>query len=277
MDDLTKPDILELDTFTKGIYKILDPQERGYVDLKRVDLSSLSDEVANFTQVVLEQCATEVDPSEFVFRDDLEVRLMQAVEREWAHIRAPSSPLPYRPTELSLTPRTSPAHSTTSSNVYHEQSLSRPVPSAEESSAHFLSRLSEHAQQHASNMSRMRAKHMLKDLETCTFTPAVPKRPEPTFPREKFTRSKPERSSKPEGPASGQGLVEEVEVAFLKGLRSVDDEPLRKHDRSIVDRLSQKSSTSRLSTPRRKGSHTRAFLIHRMNEADNLWKLLNEK
>ena len=285
-----------MSSFCEGVYDLLDPRRRGYIDLRQVDMNKLTTAVAGFTRTVLDECAQQVDPSQVVFKEDVMVRLMTIVEKEWDAVQQPEPMLErsnavYQPTEVSLiepaSARSSPRGPSSSMHspmsYIHRSSLMSsaaskmsdnqtynqlPRSASPVSSDRFLTRVLAQQEMHATMLERMRMERMSSELKTCTFTPSVGHLPAAPYPRLPFERVQPQPSSQ-DSPVSGQALVQAVNTSFTKSLRDDTNETSFNH---IMTSRSMKESVDRLSKPAPRKEFSRAFLMHRINEAEKFWR-----
>ena len=241
-----------MDSFCEGLYDILDPSRKGYVDLQQVRLSAVefSPAVYSFVKRVLEACELDIEPSQIAFKEDIITRLMMAVDDEWRSLRSEE------PTNV--TTETSPF-----SDTSPDQEM-LPITGIPRMPKHdpFLARVYYKNKHHNNMLEKLRTETTLKEMKDCTFTPTITKRhpalypPVPSFKR--HTHQVDACTSTAEGtePNSGVRLRVHAERSFKQSLRQ----------QSAVE------ATQRLSA-KSKGVYPRAVLMHRINEADKFWHL----
>jgi len=234
-----KPDIMQMDSFCEGIYDVLDPGKKGYVDLQLSQryLPQLSPAVVVFVKRVLETCEEDIDPSQIAFKEDVITRLMMAVDDEWRSLRAEPPA-----TKVSVDTSTAPAIE-----------LPLPPPTAAQPTKQvasigdsFLARLKDKT----TLIEKLRTSKIPQEMKDCTFTPAITRKVAP-FPLMPTRKASMDAGTSTEDFPSGARLQSQVHATFKLGLRQ--------HPRSAGNR---------------KRTHfDRSYLMHRINEADKFWNL----
>lgn len=249
-----KPDILQMDSFCEGVYDILDPSRKGYVDLQHLRLSAIdfSPAVYAFVKRVLEDCELDIEPSQIAFKEDIITRLMMAVDEEWRSLRSEE------PTHVNV--ETSPM-----ANPSPEPEI-LPITGVPRMPKHdpFLARVYMKNKDHDKLLEKLRTETTMKEMKDCTFTPTITKRPPalyppvPSYRRHAHLVDASTWTEEGTAPSSGLRLRAHADRSFKQSLR-------QRHAVEATQRLSQAAKT--------KGVYSRAVLMHRINEADKFWHL----
>ena len=237
-----------MDSFCEGIYDVLDPARKGYVDLQKaqLSLSQFSPAVITFVRRVLDTCELDIEPSQIAFKEDIMTRLMMAVDEEWRSLKAET------PTFVSV--ETSPVVNTV------PQELPAMLPPPAKQADPFLSRVYMQRKEHNSMLDHLKTESISKELKECTFTPTITKRastgglPISARPRNRMDAGT--STDDDHLPHSGLRLKVISETSFKQSLRN-----------NVTE------TSERLSQTKTKSTHSRAFLMHRVNEADRFWNL----
>ena len=247
-------DFMATQEFCEQVYSVLDPSNRGYVELHAAHVRTkafASHVLEDFVTRILNEIETEVDPSAFVFKEDLVGKLVIAVENEW---RGFIDATPPSEAQHSPTPR-SPIPAKISPLPTKEQCQDFPRLAKA-----FLDRMANDAQRRREQHCVAKNARLINELETCTFTPSVGRPP--------LKKSSLERqecrsiSSKNDltkildaAPDSGAALDAFADTHFKAKLRK---------SKYPVSRI---SAAKPVSYP-----FSRAYLMHRVNMADKYWE-----
>jgi hypothetical protein len=242
------PSATEVQEFSEQLYYALDPQDRGYVDLRVASqhLSSLAPAVAEFVRRVLAAAEDEFDPSAFVFKVDLIGRLIFAVGQEYDRLTTEETPI--------VDPRMIDRPLVSREPIDVPQTTASPqaagqVPSVATAAPDAIRRR---------DVSQRQTALLADSLRECTFTPKVGRPPRPA------TAGSWRRSPTPPPrlptdkydltvATSGAQLKEAVDTKFRKSLRrgAPDLTRLTKPTENVENR-----------------GYSRGFLMFRINEAD---------
>ena len=230
------PSAIEVQEFSEQLYFALDPQDRGFVDLRIAAqrLASLAPAVAEFVRRVLVACEDEFEPSAFVFKSDLIGRLIFAVGQEYDNLTSPEKPKSgYFDKPL----------------IPHVSRVSQVTPRAEAGAEAKAAGEVEGGTLTKRRDSEKRKQELVAEsLRECTFTPKVGRGPRPGVPRRSM-----DHQMQATAPETGAQLEAEVDQKFRTSLRrgTPDLRRLTRPTENFENR-----------------GHSRAFLIFRINEAD---------